>query len=140
LPAISAGARKRNTCQNGFGGEDGGGVVGVVAAAEGALGDLGAGLGDGLAHLGGDQGGEICGLGLEQVRELAHAKGAMCERDVKVLAEGDLGEADLLEERLFGERGEVLQELAGGRVEGLDGHTWSLDFCSEGNASRCGSI
>ena len=36
-----------------FGGEDAGGVFGVVAAAGGALGDFGAGGDERLAHLGG---------------------------------------------------------------------------------------
>ena len=47
---------------DGLGREDAGGVVGVVAADAGAFEDFGAGLRDGLAHLGGDERGEVGGL------------------------------------------------------------------------------
>ncbi len=50
---------------DGFGGEDAGGVVGEVAAGVGALEDLQAGGFEGLAHLEGDEGGEVFGLVFE---------------------------------------------------------------------------
>ena len=86
LPAISAGAAKRNTCQNGkFHGitasttpsglkvtkasappmstgssrEEACGVLGEVVAVDGALLDLGAAVGEGLAHLRGHQSREL---------------------------------------------------------------------------------
>ena len=63
--------------------KDAGGVFGVVAAGGGALGDLGAGLGDGLAHLGGDERGEVGGLALQKAGELVHAERAVGEREFR---------------------------------------------------------
>ena len=62
-----------------FGGEDAGGVVGVVAADVGALGDFGAGGDEGLAHLGGHGGGELFEVGFEQRGEAAHPEHALVE-------------------------------------------------------------
>ena len=62
-----------------FGGEDAGGVVGVVAADGGALGDLGAGGDEGLAHLGGHGDGELFEVGFEQRGEAAHPEDALVE-------------------------------------------------------------
>jgi hypothetical protein len=49
-----------------LGGEDLRGVIGVEAAASGALGDLRAGGGEGLAHLGCHGRGELFGVGFEE--------------------------------------------------------------------------
>ena len=50
---------------------------------------------EGLAHLEGDEGGEVVGFVLEDGGELAHAEGAVVERDGWVGAEGFGGEGDL---------------------------------------------
>ena len=149
LPAIRAGARKRKTCQKGkFQGmtarmtpsgsqrttassgavrrpapaQDAGGVLGVEAAGGGALGDFGAGLGDGLAHLGGDERGEVGGLALQKAGELVHAERAVGEREFRGAGERGLGESDLFQQGLIGERGEAAQQNSGCGIDGLDGH------------------
>ena len=61
----------------GFGFEDALGVVGVVAAGGDAFGDFEARGGEGLAHLGGHERGEIFGIGFEQEGEAAHPEGAL---------------------------------------------------------------
>jgi len=63
-----------------LGGEDACGVLGIVAADARAFGDLGAGFRDGLAHLYGDQRGEVGGLVFEQVGELAALQSARWAR------------------------------------------------------------
>ena len=102
--------------------EDAGGVCGVEAAGGGALGDFSAGLRDGLAHLGGDERGEVCGLAVQKVRELVHAERAMGERDLRCAGECGLGESDLFQQGLAGERREAAQQNSGGGIDGLDGH------------------
>ena len=65
---------------DGFRGEDAGGVIGEVTAGGGALlyflprGD------EGLAHLGGHQGGELFEVGIEERGEAAHPEDALVER------------------------------------------------------------
>src|SRR5271168_5065948 len=66
---------------NGFGREDAGSVVSVVAADVGTLQDLESGGSKWLAHLECDQGGEVLGLMLQNGGELAHAQGAMLQRN-----------------------------------------------------------
>ena len=62
-----------------FGGEDTGGIVGVVAAAGGAFGDFGAGRDEGLTHLGGHGDGELFDVGFEEGGESAHPEHALVE-------------------------------------------------------------
>ena len=107
---------------DGFGREDAGGVVGVVAAGGGALEYFLLRGVEGLAHLEGDDGGEVVGLVLEESGELAHAEGAVLEGDGGVGAEGFGGEGDLFEDGFGGEGVEAADEFAGGGIDGLDGH------------------
>ena len=106
LPAISAGAAKRKTCQNGkFHGitasttpsglkvtnasappmstgsarEVALGVLGEVVAVEGAFLDLGAAVVEGFAHLLGHQRGELVGAFAKDRSGLADHLGAICE-------------------------------------------------------------
>ena len=65
-------------------GQDAGGVVGVVAAGGGALGDLGTRRDDRLAHLGGHRRGELFEVGFEQRGEAPHPEDAQVERLVGV--------------------------------------------------------
>ena len=69
---------------DGFGREDAGGVVGVVAADGGAFEDFGAGGDDGLAHLAVMSAASSAVSCFEEARELAHAERAVAERDVRV--------------------------------------------------------
>ena len=64
---------------DGFFLENAGGVIGVIAAADGAFEDFAAGREEGFTHLCGEQGGELFDLVLEDAGELAHAEGAVIE-------------------------------------------------------------
>jgi len=97
-------------------------VFGVVAAGDGAFADFVAGAGEGLAHLEGDGAGEVVGLGLEDAGEFAHAEGAMVEGDGREVGEGVGGDADLLVDGVGGQGREAAQKLAGGGIDGFDGH------------------
>ena len=107
---------------DGLFGEDTLCVFSVVAAAGGAFEDLGAGAREGLAHLLGEQGGELFNLMLHDAGELAHAEGAVLEGNLLVDAEGDVGDADFGAEGVFGEGLEAAEELACGGIDGLDRH------------------
>ena len=107
---------------DGFGGEDAGGVVGVIAASGGALQDFLTGGVEGLAHLEGDEGGEVVGLVLEDGGELAHAEGAVVEGDALVVAESFGSEGDFFAGGLGGEGIEAADEFAGCGIDGFDGH------------------
>ena len=97
LPA-EGGVERR--CVDGLRREDAGGVFGVEAAGGGALGDLGAGLGDGLAHLGGDERGQVGGLALQQAGQLVHAERAVGEGEFRGAGERGFGESDLFQQGL----------------------------------------
>ena len=71
-------------------------MLGVVAAGGGALENLGARGDDGLAHLRGDQCGELVGLASSRQASLRIQRARWLERDVGVGAEGVGGERDLL--------------------------------------------
>ena len=60
--------------------KDADGVVSVVAADGGTLGDFVAGGDEGLAHLGGHGGGELFAVGFEERGESAHPEDALVER------------------------------------------------------------
>ncbi len=107
---------------DGLGGEDAGGVVGVVAAGCGALEHFQPGCVQGLAHLLSDEGGEVVGLVLEDGGELAHAEGAMLERDGGVGADSFGGEGDFFARGLVGEGIEAAEKLTGCGIDGFDGH------------------
>jgi hypothetical protein len=85
-----------------FGGKEAGGVVGVVAAAGGALGDFVAGGDEGLAHLGGHGDGELFDVGFEERGEAAHPEDALVEGFFGVGLGGARGEGQLGVERLRG--------------------------------------
>ena len=147
LPAMSAGAAKRKTCQSGkfqgmtarmtpsgsktdeglevlgldgLGGEDTGGVVGVVAADVGALADFLAGGGKGFAHLGGHEGGELFNVAFEQGREAAHPEDALVEGLARVGLGGAGGDGEAGVESLGREGVEAAEENAGGWIQRLD--------------------
>ena len=75
-----------------------------------------------LAHLDGDERGEVVGLVFEDGGELAHAESAVLERDGGVGAEGFGGEGDLVARGFVGEGIEAAQEFAGCGIDGFDGH------------------
>ena len=77
---------------------------------------------EGLAHLEGDEGGEVFGFVLEDGGELAHPEGAVVEGDVAVGAEGVFGEGDFLARGFVGEGFEAAEEFAVCGIDGLDGH------------------
>ncbi len=103
-----------------LGGEDAGGVVGVVAADGGALGDFGAGGDEGLAHLGGHGGGELFDVGFEERGEAAHPEDALVEGLAGVGLGGARGEGELGVEGFRCEWIEAAEKLSIGRIEGLD--------------------
>ena len=99
-----------------------GGVVGEVAARVGALEDLLPRGAERLAHLLGDEEGEIANLVFEDGGELAHAQGAMVERDRGGGAEGVGGEGDLVTRVLFAECIVAAEEFASRGIDRFDGH------------------
>ncbi len=105
---------------DGFGGEDAGGVLGVVAADGGAFRDFGARGGEGFAHLGGHGGGKFFEVGIEQRGEAAHPEDALVERLVGIGSRGACCEGELGVESLGCERVKAAKELSGGRIEGLN--------------------
>jgi hypothetical protein len=62
-----------------FGGEEADSVVGVIAADGGAFGDFFAGGGEGLAHLGGHDDGELFAIGFKERGEAAHPEDALVD-------------------------------------------------------------
>ncbi len=76
----------------------------------------------GLAHLEGDEGGEVVGLVLEDGGELAHAEGAVLERDGGVGAESLGGEGDFFARGLVGEGIEAAEKFTVRGIDGFDGH------------------
>jgi hypothetical protein len=108
--------------RDGLRGEDAGGVVGEVAAGVGTLEDLLSRGVEGLAHLLGDEEGEVVNVVLEEGGELAHAEGAMLERHGGVGVEGLGGEGDLFARGFFGERIEAAEEFASRGIDRFNGH------------------
>jgi hypothetical protein len=92
-------------------------VLGVVAAAAGALLGLGFRGGQGLAHLARHQAPELFGLVFQDLGRAQEHPGALRERGVAVLAEGLGGERELAFYLLVGEGFEGLDLLARRRVD-----------------------
>src|SRR3712207_1142058 len=94
------------------------GVLGVVAAAAGALLRRGGGCRERLAHLARHQAAERFGLFLQDLRRSRHHPRPLGERGLLVLAEGVGGALELLVHLPFGQRLEAPDLLAGRRVDG----------------------
>ena len=95
---------------------------GVIAAAGGALQHLQPRGREGLAHLLGQQGGQLVALILQNAGELAHAQRAVFERYLAVGAKGRMGDGDLGFDG-FGSQGfKAAKEFAGSGIDRLNGH------------------
>jgi hypothetical protein len=100
-------------------------VVGVVPEPHGALGDLGPGRRDRLAHLERHQLGRRLRLGVEQVGRRAQPSGTLLVRGPAVAAEGDRRPLEARVELLLAELLEGPDDLAGRGVGGRDRHARS---------------
>ena len=109
------------------------GVIGVVAAADGAFEHFAAGGEQRFAHLGGEQGGKLFHLVLENAGQLAHAQRAVLERDLAVVEECLVGDGDFGLDGLGRKRLKAAEDFAGGWIDGLNGHrTRSIPLSPEG--------
>ena len=114
--------RARGTGGDRFVGQQGFGVLGEPAQAQGALRGLGACGGERLAHLGGHDARDVRPLTLEEIRRVAEMAGPLGEAGGAVLEEGVEG---LLQQLLHlgrGVRRKRLLGLTGGGVDGGVGH------------------
>jgi hypothetical protein len=102
------------------------GVLGVEPAGGGALGRLGLGRGQRLAHLGGHHRGYAVALGVEQVGGGPHPGGPLGEAGAAQHLEVTGGPADAQVDLGLGHRVEPLHNLAGRRVRGGNRHDVGL--------------
>ncbi len=153
LPTMSAGAANRITCQSGkfhgmtasttpmrlvvhvgvrgrgrdgLVGQQALAVVGEPAQTQGALGHLGLGGGERLAHLGGQDAGHVGHLTLEELGRRDQVAGPLGVGGAFVVGVGVGGALDQRVDLRGRERGEFLLRLAGGGVDGGEGHDPNL--------------
>ena len=110
------------------------GIGREVAAGSGTLLNLKARSGEGLAHLGGHNGGELFAVVIEQQREATHPEGAIFEAFGRIGCSSSGGEHELGFERLRGERVVAAQQRSGSGIDRLDGHEGVQ--CSRGSGSE----